>query len=186
MYPEDEKHTSFRTLLGVYYYTVTPFRLKNTGATYQRAMSIILCNHLRKTVDCYVDDIAIKSRDKNDHLRDLRTMFDIMRAHQLKMNLTKGIHLSWGVASFWDLLSHQREFILTQIRSKQFRACIHLRISKSLGVCKAGWPISEDSSQISRAVVNHSPSLWRKVFLSYRIKLVKKLSRLSKDTSLNP
>ena len=30
-----------------------------------------------------------KSRNKNDHLRDLRTMFDIMRAHQLKMNPTK-------------------------------------------------------------------------------------------------
>ena len=32
---------------------------------------------------------AIKSRDKNNHLHDLRTMFDLMRVHQLKMNLTK-------------------------------------------------------------------------------------------------
>ena len=30
MYPEDEKHTSFRTPLGVYCYTVMPFGLKNT------------------------------------------------------------------------------------------------------------------------------------------------------------
>jgi len=37
MYPDDEKHTSFRTPLGVYCYTVMPFRLKNAGATYQRA-----------------------------------------------------------------------------------------------------------------------------------------------------
>jgi len=29
MYPEDEKHTSFRTPLGVYCYTVMPFGLKN-------------------------------------------------------------------------------------------------------------------------------------------------------------
>ena len=89
MYPGDEKHTLFRTPLGVYCYTVMPFRLKNAGATYQRAMSMIFRDHLRKTVECYVDDIAVKSRDKNDHLRDLRTMFDIMRAHQLKMNPTK-------------------------------------------------------------------------------------------------
>jgi len=34
MYPDDEKHTSFRASLGVYYYTVMPFRLKNAGATY--------------------------------------------------------------------------------------------------------------------------------------------------------
>jgi len=40
-------------------------------------------------VECYVDDIAIKNRDKNDHLRDLKTIFDIMRAYQLKMNPTK-------------------------------------------------------------------------------------------------
>ena len=48
MYPEDEKHTSFRTPLGVYCYTVMPFRLKKAGATYQRAMSTIFRSHLQK------------------------------------------------------------------------------------------------------------------------------------------
>jgi len=85
MYPEDEKHTSFRTPLGVHCDTVIPFSLKKAGATYQRAISTIF----RKTVECYVDDIAVKSRHKNDHFHDLRTMFNIMRAHQLKMNPTK-------------------------------------------------------------------------------------------------
>ena len=89
MYPEDEKHTSFRTPQGVYCYTVMPFGLKNAGATYQRAMSTIFREHLRKTVECYVDDIAVKSRDKGDHLNDLRVAFDIMQAHQLKMNPAK-------------------------------------------------------------------------------------------------
>jgi len=36
MYPEDENHTSFRTPLGVYCYTVISFGLKNAGATYKR------------------------------------------------------------------------------------------------------------------------------------------------------
>jgi len=36
MYPDDEKHTSIRTLLGVFYYTVMLYGLKNAGATYQR------------------------------------------------------------------------------------------------------------------------------------------------------
>ena len=45
MYPKDEKHTSFRTS-GVYCYTVMPFGLKNAGATYQRAMSVIFRDHL--------------------------------------------------------------------------------------------------------------------------------------------
>jgi len=81
MYPDDEKHTSFRTPLGVFCYTVIPFGLKNAGAIYQRAMSMIFRDHLRKTVECYVDDIAIKNRDKNNHLHNLRTIFDLMRAH---------------------------------------------------------------------------------------------------------
>ena len=38
MYPDNEKHTSFKTPLGVNCYTVMPFGLKNAGATYQRAM----------------------------------------------------------------------------------------------------------------------------------------------------
>ena len=51
---------------------------------------------MRKTVECYVDDIAVKSRTKGDHIEDLKTIFDIMRAHQLKMNPTKSF---LGVAS---------------------------------------------------------------------------------------
>jgi len=76
-------------MLCVFCYTVIPFGLKNAGATYQHAMSTIFRHHLRKTVECYIDDIAIKSRDKNNHLHYLIMMFDLMRAHQLKMNSTK-------------------------------------------------------------------------------------------------
>jgi len=66
-----------------------PFELKNAGATYQCAMSIIFHDHLRKTVECYVDDIVVKSRSKSNYHDDLRTMFNILQAHQLKMNPTK-------------------------------------------------------------------------------------------------
>ena len=34
MYPDDKKHTSFRTPLSVFCYIVMPFSLKNAGATY--------------------------------------------------------------------------------------------------------------------------------------------------------
>ena len=42
-----------------------------------------------KQWSCYVDDITVKSRAKGDHIADLKTVFDIMRAPQLKMNPTK-------------------------------------------------------------------------------------------------
>jgi len=52
-------------------------------------MSIIFCDHQRKTVECYIDDITVKSCSKDNHLHDLRMVFDIIWAHQLKMNPTK-------------------------------------------------------------------------------------------------
>jgi len=81
MYCNDEKHTSFRIPVRVYCYTVMPFRLKNAGATYQRVMNAIFHEHIRKIVECYVDDIAVKSCAKDDHIANLKTVFDIMRAH---------------------------------------------------------------------------------------------------------
>ena len=41
MAPKDAKKTAFRTPMGNFYYTVMPFGLKNTGATYQQAMTAI-------------------------------------------------------------------------------------------------------------------------------------------------
>ena len=66
-----------------------PFGLKNTSATYQHAMNAIFHEHIRKIVECYVDDIAMKSCSKGDHLADLKRVFNIMWAYQLKMNPTK-------------------------------------------------------------------------------------------------
>ena len=78
MYPEDEKNTSFSIPLGLYCYTVMPIGLKNAGEIYQRAMNTIFHEYIRKIVECYVDDIALKSCDKGDHLADLKRVFDIM------------------------------------------------------------------------------------------------------------
>ena len=96
MYPDDEKHTSFKTPLGVYCYTVMPFGLKNAEATYQRAKNTIFYEHISKTVKCYIDDIVVKTRAKGNHIANLKTVFYIIRVHQLKMNPTKSF---LGVAS---------------------------------------------------------------------------------------
>jgi len=44
-----------------------PFGLTNAGAIYQRAMNTIFYEHICKTIQCYVDDIVVKSRNKGDH-----------------------------------------------------------------------------------------------------------------------
>jgi len=66
-----------------------PFGLKNAGATYQRAMNTIFHEHIRKTVEYYVDDIVVKNRAKGYHIVNLKILFNIMWVHQLKINPTK-------------------------------------------------------------------------------------------------
>lgn len=87
MAPEDEELTTFRTPKGIYCYKVMPFGLKNAKATYQRAMTIILDGLLYVIVECYIDDIVVKSKHEQDHLKHLEMVFERLRQHNLKMNL---------------------------------------------------------------------------------------------------
>lgn len=63
-----------------------PFGLKNAGATYQHAMQKIFNDILHKHVECYVDDLIVKSKKREDHLQDLRIFFERLRNYQLKMS----------------------------------------------------------------------------------------------------
>ncbi|KAL0549122.1 hypothetical protein IC582_013602 [Cucumis melo] len=93
---EDEEKTAFRTPKGIYCYKVMPFGLKNAGATYQRAMQRIFDDMLHKHVECYVDDLVVKSKKKCDHLKDLKLVLDRLRKYQLRMNPLK---CAFGVTS---------------------------------------------------------------------------------------
>ncbi|GKU96286.1 hypothetical protein SLEP1_g9534 [Rubroshorea leprosula] len=96
MDPKDEELTAFRTPKGIYYYKVMPFGLKNVGATYQHAMQMTFSDMLHKLVECYVDDLVVKSKRRDDHLNDLKVVFERLRKYQLKMNPLKR---AFGVSS---------------------------------------------------------------------------------------
>jgi hypothetical protein len=66
-----------------------PFGLKNAGATNQQAMTNILDDLIHNTVECYVDDMVVKTKDRLHHQDDLRVVFNRLRKHQLKMNPLK-------------------------------------------------------------------------------------------------
>jgi len=61
-------------------------------------MNTIFHEYLRKIIECHIDDITVKShdKDKGDHKADLKRVFDIMRVHQLRWIQPSP---SWGVAS---------------------------------------------------------------------------------------
>ena len=89
MSPKYEELTAFRTPKGIYYYKVMSFGIKNASATYQRDMQNIFDDLLHKNVECYVDDLVVKSRKRGDHLKDLRMVFELLRRYQLRMNPLK-------------------------------------------------------------------------------------------------
>ncbi|KAG8493230.1 hypothetical protein CXB51_010553 [Gossypium anomalum] len=62
MHPEDMNKTTFVTMWGTFCYKVMPFGLKNTGATYQRAMVTLFHDMMHKEIEVYVDDMIVKSR----------------------------------------------------------------------------------------------------------------------------
>ena len=65
------------------------FGLKNTGATYQRAMNYIFHELIGKIVEIYIDDVVVKSKGHQEHLTDLRRALEWTRRHGLKMNPNK-------------------------------------------------------------------------------------------------
>ena len=54
-----------------YYYSMMPFGLKNAGATYQRMMTIMFRDKIGRTVEVYIDNMVVKSKQEARHIEDL-------------------------------------------------------------------------------------------------------------------
>jgi hypothetical protein len=52
-------------------------------------MQHVFGDHIRRTVEAYVDDIVVKTRKADDLVSDLRTAFDCLRANGVKLNPKK-------------------------------------------------------------------------------------------------
>ena len=89
---EDDVHkTAFRGpgSIGTFEWVKMPFGLKNAGATYQRAMNAIFHDLIGTFLECYIDDIIVKSDGIDNHIEHLRKSFDRMRSFKLKLNPLK-------------------------------------------------------------------------------------------------
>ena len=86
---DNQEKTLFITSQGLYCYKVMPFRLKNTGATYQRLVNRMFSHQIGRNMEVYIDDMLVKSKDKANHLDDLKERFSTLRKYSIKLNLTK-------------------------------------------------------------------------------------------------
>ena len=72
------------------------FRLKNAGATYQRATTTLFHDMMHRDVEVYVDDMIVTSRDRADHWAALECFFQRIRFFRLRLNPKK---CTFGVTS---------------------------------------------------------------------------------------
>ena len=86
MAPRDAEKTAFRTPIGNFYYTMMPYGLTNTGATYQRGMTAIFHDMMHQELEDYVYDIVVKSRRRKEHFCMFRKVIKRCRALKLRMN----------------------------------------------------------------------------------------------------
>jgi len=96
MAPEDIEKTTFITLWGTFCYKVMSFGLKNAGATYQRAMVTLFHDMMHKEIEVYVDDMIAKSASEEEHLVNLKKLFERLRKYKLRLNPSK---CTFGVRS---------------------------------------------------------------------------------------
>ena len=85
----DMTKTTFTTKWGIYCYTVMPFGLNNAGATYQRMATTLLHDMMYNEVKVYVDDMIVKSKEREGHIINLRKFLERIKECRLRLNLQK-------------------------------------------------------------------------------------------------
>nr|KYP63870.1 Retrovirus-related Pol polyprotein from transposon gypsy [Cajanus cajan] len=66
-----------------------PFGLKNAGATYQRLMDKVFAEQIGRNLEVYVDDMVIKTKLVDDHVRDLKEILQQVRKYNMRLNPEK-------------------------------------------------------------------------------------------------
>ena len=95
-----------------------PFRLKNVESTYQMMITRMFESQLNKNIEVYIDDMVVKSKAEAKHMNDLRSIFEVLRKHKLRLNAFK---CSFGISSskfLGYMVTHRRiEVNLDQIKA---------------------------------------------------------------------
>ena len=87
---EGEEHkTAFSTHSGHFEFKVMAFGLTGAPNTFQQAMNLTLAPLLRKCVIVFFDDILVFSPTYEQHLIDLRKVFELLQSEHWHIKLSK-------------------------------------------------------------------------------------------------
>lgn len=93
--PEDRKKTAFSTPYGHFEYLRMPFGLKNSPATFQRMINHVLRGLINKICVVYLDDILVFSTSLEEHIINIKRVFDRINEAGLKIQIDKRRKLSF-------------------------------------------------------------------------------------------
>ena len=85
----DRAKTAFCTPFGLYEFNRMPFGLCNAPGTFQRLMEQIFGDQSLQTLLLYLDDVVVFSSSFEQHLQRLELVLCRLRAHRLKLKLSK-------------------------------------------------------------------------------------------------
>ncbi|UYV71315.1 hypothetical protein LAZ67_8002606 [Cordylochernes scorpioides] len=89
LHGKDIPKTAITTPFGLFEFTRMNFGLKNASQTFQRFMNVVT-----KGLDfvfVYIDDVLIASKNENDHIQHLHTIFKRLSDHGLTINISKSV-----------------------------------------------------------------------------------------------
>ena len=85
MHEESQEKTVFVTWNGLYEFKVMPFGLCNAPATFQRLMEKVLSGAVREKYLIYLDDILVMGQTFEEHINNLRMVFDCLLKAGLRL-----------------------------------------------------------------------------------------------------
>jgi hypothetical protein len=86
---EDRPKTAFVTPWETYAYICMPFGLKNVDATFQREMDHVFKYLIEKFMADYQDDLTIHLKLREEHIKNLRQVFERCRMYGISLNPKK-------------------------------------------------------------------------------------------------
>lgn len=107
LHPRDKHKTAFVTRKGSFQFTVLPFGLCNSPASFSRLMNLVLSGLNYEVCLVYLDDIIVFSKDIETHLQRLELVFQRLQKFNLKLKPSKCHLLQQRVLFLGHILSKE-------------------------------------------------------------------------------
>jgi hypothetical protein len=102
---DNKEKTAFLTDEGLWQFTVMPFGLCNAPVTFETLMETILRGITYKSCLVYLDNMIMIGRMFQEHLHNLRNVFQLFREACPKRSLEKGQLFQKEVWYLWHIMS---------------------------------------------------------------------------------